>query len=134
MSIALCLLNGPRRLACPWVRWSVTALAAAIVLLAESTVYADCHKAYAICEGVKVTGFIAYATDSSYYVLIDGDLQVLPPLCTPHAGTLLRLRTHEVNWREMYATLLLAKAQNSKIDIRMDPDDPICSIAYVVLK
>jgi hypothetical protein len=140
MSTVLSSRDNRRDLAHHWVRRSVTTLAAiAVLILATGMVensYADCHgskESYAICEGVKVTGFITYVTDSPYYVLIDSDLKALSS-CTPQSGSLLRLPTHEANWREVYATLLLAKAQGSKVDIRMDPGASVCSIAYVILK
>ena len=141
MSIVLRSRGNCRDLVYHWVRQSVTTLAAITVLILTvgmvENSYADCHgskeSSYAICEGVKVTGFITYVTDSPYDVLIDSDLQALSS-CTPQSGSLLRLPTHEANWREVYATLLLAKAQGSKVDIGMDPGASVCTIAYVILK
>ena len=122
-----------RRITQRWPRWGVTL--AAVCLLAGGavdTARADCHgtQPYVVCENVKVTELIIYV-DSPAYVKVNGNMDALP--CTLSGGYIL-LRSHEANFRLVYATLLAAQLQSRDVDIRLSPTDPVCSVAYVIIR
>lgn len=104
-------------------------IAAAITLLASgATAYASCTSD-GYCTGVG-KDVVQSAIVNSNGVLF------MPPTgsnpgCTLVSGYYIQLLDTNPHFKEMYATYLYAMANNIQFQLRLDPSQSTCTVAYV---
>lgn len=105
---------------------SIGALLALSSLLAPQIAAAECGGGE--CHAVKIS-YMYVASQYATWVSTTGDESLLS--CTPNQGNLLKVNPTDSKSDWLYTFLLTAHLQNLTVYVRLNPDLPECTIAYV---